>query len=82
MKDERIIKEAWLTAGSVQGKGSDLYEALVAGKYITRRTTAVRARKYKSKTKYLIKVMNASNKVVFSTLVSEFEMNNTMMEEF
>lgn len=82
MKDERIIKEAWLTAGKVQGKGSELYEALVEGKYITRRTTAIRARKYKAKNKYLIKIVNASNKTVFSALASEFEMNNTMMEEF
>lgn len=85
MKDERIIKEAWLTAGRTQGKGSELYEALVEGKYITRRTTAIRATKYsygkEGSRNYLLVIKNASNKNIFSARVTDFQMNNTM-EEF
>ena len=87
MKDERIIKEAWLLKNSIQGTGSELYEALVEGKYITRRTKAVRTslfrlQNYNGKKAYMIRIKNMSGRQVFAKRVTEFEMNNTMMEEF
>lgn len=78
--EQKVLSIASMTQG-VQGKGSDLYEALVEAKCITRRTTAVRVYRFsiKGTKKMLIKIVNASNKIVFKEI---YNPNLSDMEEF